>query len=120
VSKFSSSAADAQETHDDWFGSDWEYRATTDDEFSAITARKYNERIENRKTEHGWKRIKMFDLSVTLAEIDQPILHSHVRQLDSEEIATVTEFVRITSDRWQLTCQNSKAGEISRPNLRRT
>lgn len=120
MSSFTEVAADANETHDDWFGSEWEYRASSDEEWTEFVARKYNERIENKKFEHGWKRVKLFDLSVTLAAISQPVLHAHVRIVDTEEIATITEFIRVASDRWQITCQNVKAGEISRPNLRRT
>lgn len=119
MSKFSQAAEDVQATHDEWFGDDWEYRASSDEEWTPITARKHNERFENRKTEHGWKRVKVFDLSINIAELEQPILHAAVRLPDSEELATVTEFAKKTSGRWVLTCQNVRSGEISRPNLRR-
>jgi hypothetical protein len=119
MSIFSEISADANEVHDDWFGDAWEYRASSEEEWTPIIARKYNERFENRKTEHGWKRVKVFELAITSTEIEQLIMHSNVRVADADELATVTEFVRITSGRWQATCQNVRAGEISRPNLRR-
>lgn len=59
MSSFTEVAADANETHDDWFGSEWEYRASSDEEWTEFVARKYNERIENKKFEHGWKRVKL-------------------------------------------------------------
>lgn len=111
--------AEAASVHDDWFGDAYEYRPHSEADWEPITGRRMADRIESKKTQTGWTRVAVVDVTVALSAITQPILYAQLRLADSEEIMTVTEFRKLPSSRWMLTCQLTRAGEISRPNLRR-
>jgi hypothetical protein len=119
VSTFSDLSALAAESHDEFLADDYEYRQSRDESFVAIRARRYNERIENRRNATGWNRVNLVDFSFAKTEVENPVLHAVIRTAEGSPEYTITEIKSITSGRWVVTCQLTRVGEISRPGLRR-
>lgn len=120
MSVFAELSTLAQESHDEYLAGDYEYRPTAADDWQPIKARRHTERTINEKSSSGWNRVQVTDFGITKTELEQPILHSHLRPTDGETVFTITQFHRASSDRWIVTCKLTRVGEAARPGMRRS